>query len=59
MYNEKIKKNIYTWRDSHKEEYNQYFRDVVYVKNAEKIKEKRMSKYYLEKELRIFREILL
>ena len=59
MYNEKIKKNIYDWRETHKEEYNQYFRDVVYVKHSDKIKQKRMGKYYLEKEMKIFRDILL
>lgn len=59
MYNEQIKIHIYNWRESHKESYNQYFRDIVYVRHADKIKQKRMSKYYLDKEMKRFREILL
>lgn len=63
MYTENIKKNIYKWRENHKEEYsdyhNAYRRDVWYKNNAESIKSKRMGKYYLEKELQIFRRILL
>lgn len=59
MYNEKIKSSIYKWRENNKKEYNDYMREIVYIRHAETIKEKRMKKYYLEKELRIFREILL
>jgi len=59
MYNEKIKKSIMKWRDNHKEEYNTYMREHIYSKYSDKIKTKRMAKYYLEKELQIFRNILL
>ena len=63
MYNEQVKKNIYKWRESHKEDYldyhNAYRRDTWYVNNAEKIKAKRMNKYYTEREFQIFRNILL
>ncbi len=63
MYNENIKKSIMKWRENNKEEYldyhNAYRRDIWYVNNAEKIKTKRMGKYYLEKEMKLFREILL
>ncbi len=63
MYNENIKKSIMKWRETHKEDYldyhNAYRRDIWYVNNAEKIKSKRMGKYYLEKEMKLFREILL
>jgi hypothetical protein len=59
MYNEKIKKSIMKWRENHKDEYNDYMREHIYVKYSDKIKEKRMKKYYLEKELQIFRNILI
>jgi hypothetical protein len=59
MYNDKIKCCIYKWREENKDKYNDYMRDVVYVRHCEKIKAKRMNRYYLEKELKIFREILL
>jgi len=59
MYNEKIKQSIMKWRENHKQEYNTYMREQIYNKHSDKIKTKRMAKYYLEKELQIFRNILL
>jgi hypothetical protein len=58
MYNEQIKKSIMKWRVEHKDEYNQYMREQVYLKHSDKIKEKRMKRYYLEKEFQTFRNIL-
>lgn len=59
MYDEKMKIAVYKWRENNKEKYNDYMREVVYVRHSEIIKEKRMKKYYLEKELQRFRNILL
>jgi hypothetical protein len=63
MYNKQTKTAIMKWRDTHKDDYNEYFteymREVYYKKNSDKIKEKRMKKYYLNKELETFRKILL
>jgi hypothetical protein len=63
MYDEKHKQAIMKWRDSHKDNYldyqASYMRDVFYKKNADQIKTKRMGRYYLEKELKTFRHILL
>jgi len=58
MYNEQVKKSIMKWRDNNKEEYNAYMREQVYLKHSDKIKEKRMKRYYLEKEFQTFRNIL-
>ncbi len=59
MYDEIKKKAIMKWRETHKDEYNEYFREIVYTKHCQKIKQKRMEKYYLEKEFKRFRNILL
>lgn len=59
MYNEKIKNSIMKWRENNKQEYNEYMREHIYKKHSEKIKTRRMGKYYLEKEMKIFRKILL
>jgi hypothetical protein len=51
------------WRSNNKDEYDNYqanyMREIFYKKNSEIIKEKRMKKYYLQKECEIFRKILL
>jgi len=58
MYNKEIKSNIYKWRDTHKEEYNKYMLEIYY-RNADEIKEKRMKRYYYQKEAKVFLGILL
>jgi hypothetical protein len=58
MYNEKTKQSIMKWRQSHKDEYNEYMREQVYTKHSDKIKENRMKRYYFQKECKIFRDIL-
>lgn len=59
MYDERMKTCIYNWREKNKQKYNDYMRNIVYIRHADVIKEKRMKKYYLEKEMAIFRNILL
>lgn len=58
MYNQKLKTNIMKWRDTHKQEYNDYMREVVYKNNSDLIKLKRMKRYYFQKECIRFRNIL-
>lgn len=63
MYNKQVQKSIMKWRTNNKDEYDNYqanyMREVFYKKNSEIIKEKRMKKYYLQKECETFRKILL
>ena len=59
MYDEQKKKAIMKWREAHKDEYNEYMREIFYTKHSQKIKQKRMEKYYLEKEFKRLRNILL
>ena len=33
MYDEIKKKAIMKWRETHKDEYNEYFREIVYTKH--------------------------
>lgn len=58
MYNTETKSSIYKWRYNNKEEYNKYMLDVYY-RNADEIKEKRMKRYYYQKEVKRFLAILL
>jgi hypothetical protein len=58
MYNDKTKQAIMKWRENNKEEYNDYMREIVYSRHSDKIKEKRMKRYYFQKECKIFRDIL-
>jgi len=61
------KKNIYKWRESHRETYNDYMRDINlarYNDKKELINGRRKELYYLRKdpcyvEFEIFRRILL
>ena len=53
MYTEAIKKNIYKWRETHKEDYNEYMLKVntkSYYDNQEERQKKRMELYYYNKE---------
>lgn len=59
MYTETNRIAVAKWRKNNREQYNEYMRENIYQKHCEKIKGKRMGKYYLEKELKIFRQILL
>jgi uncharacterized phage-like protein YoqJ len=59
VYNEKIKNSIMKWRNTHREQYNTYLRDVSYVRNGDKLRKKRMGRYYMEQELKVFRQILI
>ena len=53
MYNDKIKNNIYKWRESNKEDFNEYMLKVnmkYYFANHEERKKKRMENYYYYKQ---------
>jgi hypothetical protein len=55
MYTENIKKNIYKWRETHREEYNEYMLKLNmkhYYDNQEERKKKRMEQYYNNKEIK-------
>ena len=61
------KKNIYKWRETHREAYNAYMRDLTIARYNEKkdiINERRKELYYLRKdpcyvEFEVFRKIQL
>jgi hypothetical protein len=62
VYNEKIRKNIYDWRESHREQYNQYMVGIsreYYNKNKEIFSLKAKKKYQLKKEFLRLSSILL
>lgn len=66
-YNPTTKESTYKWRDSHRENYNEYMSSYNmnrYRANKEKINERRVELYQLRKnpyfaESEIFRKILL
>jgi hypothetical protein len=61
------KKNIYKWRETHREAYNAYMKDLTlerYNNNKKLINDRRKELYHLRKdacfkEFEIFRKILL
>ncbi len=62
VYNEKIRKNIYDWRDSHREQYNQYMVGIsreYYENNKLVISLKAKNKYQLKKEFFRLSNILI
>lgn len=61
-YNENSKKSIDKWRINNKEKYNEYCAIQMkkqYEKNKEEKNKKDLGRYYLNKELQKFRNILL
>lgn len=52
------KKAIMNWRSKNKEKVNTYALQFYY-NNAEERKKQRMNYYYLQKEMKIFRNILI
>ena len=46
MYDETKKKAIMKWRHTHQTNYNDYMREIFYIKHCEKIKQNRKDKYY-------------
>jgi hypothetical protein len=62
MYNDKIKKTIYKWRESNKDKYNELMREhnkKYYDKHKEQQIKKKSDRYYFNKECQRFRNILL
>lgn len=59
MYDEIKKKAIMKWRHTHQTNYNDYMREIFYIKHCEKIKQNRKDKYYFEKECKRLSNILL
>jgi hypothetical protein len=58
----KLTENFKKWRDSHKDEYNEYRRPLqrqYYNRHSEVMKKKRMNTYYFNKACMIFRNILI
>ena len=52
----------YKWRESHKEQYKKYVRDGAkkhYENNKNLLREKALNRYYVNKELKEFMNILL
>jgi len=52
-YTEAQKQSIMKWRDNNKEEYNIYMNEYhkkFYQSNAERLRKRRMDKYYFQKE---------
>lgn len=58
MYNDKIKKTIYKWRESNKDKYNELMREHN-KKYYDAHKKKKSDRYYFNKECQRFRNILL
>ena len=61
-YNEDTKRATYKWRDSHREQRNEYRRPLslkYYYQNAENVKKRKREKYQNAKEFREFLRILL
>jgi hypothetical protein len=61
-YNENTKRATYKWRDSHREQLNEYRRPLslkYYYQNAENVKKRKREKYQNAKEFREFLRILL
>jgi FAD/FMN-containing dehydrogenase len=62
MYNDKIKKTIYKWRESNKDKYNELMREhnkKYYDEHKEQRIKKNLDRYYFNKECQRFRNILL
>ena len=54
-YTESQKQSIMKWRVNNKQEYNEYMNEYhkhFYQNNAERIRKKRMDKYYYQRECR-------
>jgi hypothetical protein len=61
-YNENTKIAHYKWRETHKEQYKSYVNKGAkkyYHNHKEEASEKSLKRYYLNKELQTFRNILL
>lgn len=58
-YCESQKRASYKYRENNRDQYNDYMKEHIYKKYSNKIKAKRMGKYYLIKEMELFRQILL
>jgi len=62
MYDSNIKKNIYKWRENNKEQYNELQKNYsksYYEKNREDKNDKVLKRYYLNQEMKKFRNILI
>jgi hypothetical protein len=62
MYNDKIKLNIYKWREANKDKYNEMMKDhnkKYYKENKEIQSEKNLKRYHYNQECKKFRNILL
>jgi hypothetical protein len=62
VYNDNTKKAHYKWRQNNIEQYRDYVNKGAkkyYQNNRESSNEKALKRYYLKKELEIFRNILL
>ena len=59
MYDESKKKAIMKWRGDNKEKYNQYMNEYCKNKYRPKLNQYRMKYYYMQKELKLFLNILL
>lgn len=62
VYNENTKQSHYKWRETHKDQYREYVNKSAkkyYESNKVEQQLKSLKKYYLRKEMNIFRHILL
>lgn len=61
-YTQAQKKATYKWISNHREDWNELCKanyKTYYDKNAEKLRQKKLERYYAMRELEIFRKILL
>lgn len=61
VYNTNIKQSIYNWRDENREVYNAVMRKgakTYYEKHKNEKNNEALKRYYLKKEMAIFRNIL-
>lgn len=58
----KLKKNIYKWRENHKEEYNEYMRNTMkraFERNPDAKRKMNLNRYYYKKECTRLNNILM
>lgn len=59
---QKNKESIYNWRDTHRQEYNEYMKDTMkraYDRDPETKKKQNLNRYYYKKECQRLNNILL
>jgi hypothetical protein len=59
---QKNKENIYNWRDTHRQEYNEYMKETMkraYDKNPDIKRKQNLNRYYFKQECKRLNNILI